>query len=173
MDNRIKRVKEFHEGFSHPINTIGTEDKKTRQLRIKLLFEEVQELAEASDVKETWYELCRNNSCNAEDLDGDNVNYKEELDAILDVDYVLNGKILTGGYQDVFDEASIEVHNSNMSKMCNSESEVRDTIAHYNDKGVKSYSVKKGNSWIVLRLEDNKVLKNLYYKEASLSKYVQ
>src|SRR6478609_1553583 len=96
----VASVKEFHQVFEHPINKLGQEQLKIRQLRIKLLFEELKELAEASDCKETFRDLCEatvsdENWLNA--TDGDNVDHLEELDALCDIQYVLAGKVLTGG----------------------------------------------------------------------------
>jgi predicted HAD superfamily Cof-like phosphohydrolase len=171
MDNRIDRVKEFHEVFVHPINEIGTEDLKTRQLRVKLLFEELQELSVASDVRKTFSELC---SKNVDDtfVDGNNVDFVEELDSLCDLDYVLNGKILTGGYHNIFEESSKCVHESNMSKTCKNISEAEDTIKHYINKDsslsglLKPYYVRDG-VYIVKR-DDGKILKNIYYKAATV-----
>ncbi|MFM2392571.1 MAG: hypothetical protein RLZZ546_548 [Bacteroidota bacterium] len=182
MCKYIDSVKEFHETFNHPINDYKDDIAlKTRQLRIKLLFEELEELAKASDVKATWASLCQdvvskeldNQLNDVYSIDGDTVNKKEEIDALSDIQYVLSGAILALGHQEKFEAAFDEVQRSNMSKMCHSEKEVEDTIAHYKEKGVDSYSVKKGNGWIVLRTGDDKVLKNLYYQEAQLEQFVK
>lgn len=178
MSKYIEAVKEFHEKFSHPINDYKNQiELQTRQLRIKLIFEELQELAEASDVKETFIDLCLAVKDEAEDNnwvdeDGNNVDKKEEIDALCDIQYVLSGAILALGHQKNFDDAFDEVQRSNMSKMCTTEKEVEDTIKHYKEKGVEGYSVKKGDVWIVLRKGDDKVLKNIYYQEAQLEKFV-
>jgi len=174
MCKYINDVKKFHETFNHPVNNFKDDiELKTRQLRIKLIFEELQELAEASDVKGTFYELCKNNNDTLEPLiDGNKVDKKEELDAFCDIQYVLSGGILALGYQEVFEEAFDEVQSSNMSKMCHSEKEVKDTIDSYKEKDVESYSVKKGDGWIVLRKSDDKVLKNIYYQEANIEKFI-
>ncbi len=113
----VEKVKEFHEMFEHPIGTISSlEPLKIRQLRIKLLFEELSELAEAGDVRQTFRDLCINKSCEGFTLDGDNVNKKEELDAITDIQYVLDGKKLTSGLYEVCEEAFDLIHENNMKK---------------------------------------------------------
>ncbi len=179
MCKYINGVKEFHETFNHPINDYRNEiDLKTRQLRVKLLFEELQELAEASDVKETFADLClevidKAEENNWEDVDGNNVNKKEEIDALSDIQYVLSGAVLALGHHENFEAAFDEVQRSNMSKMCHSLKEVEDTINHYKEKGVDAYSVPKGDGWIILRQGDDKVLKNLYYQEAQLEQFVK
>ena len=182
MPQYINKVKEFHETFGHPINDQENEiDLKTRQLRIKLIFEELEELAKASDVLETFHNLCYDTVYDEYQEtrlpyfyhDGNNVDKKEELDALVDIEYVLSGAVLCLGYHDVYDEAFDEVHSSNMSKMCLSLSQAEETIAFYKNKQVSSHYIKKDGGYIVLRNEDNKILKNIYYKEASLNKFIK
>lgn len=64
-------------------------------LRLQLLQEELAELAEGM-------------------VDGDPVAC---LDALVDLQYVLDGTVLALGMQDVMEEAFEEVHRSNMSKL--------------------------------------------------------
>lgn len=121
MNKSLQQVAEFHTLFEHPIGTPeGAEPRKIRALRIKLLFEELKELAEAGDVKHTLADLCRSvlheETAGREWEDGDNVNKIEELDALADIQYVLNGKILTSGLQEVFDKNFELVHANNMQK---------------------------------------------------------
>lgn len=173
--NYIEKVKEFHEKFNHPINKVeGDINIETRKLRLKLIFEELQELAEAMDVKETFSELCTNGI--SKSLDGDKVDKVEELDALCDIQYVLSGSILALGHHDNFDSAFNDVHNSNMTKLCSSIDEVNQTIAYYVEKRDMDrdniiYS-KIGNEYIVNRKSDMKVLKNVNYEPVKLDKYV-
>lgn len=179
MDKYISSVKEFHETFNHPINDYKNDiPLKTRQLRINLLFEELKELAHASDVLGTFRELCLETismfSKKINLLDGNNVDKKEEIDSLCDLQYVLSGAVLSLGHHENFEEAFDEVQRSNMSKMCHSEQEVQDTINHYKEKdGTEAYFVKKGDGWIILRKDDDKILKNVYYKAAQLEKFVK
>lgn len=170
----IESVREFHESFEHPINSHKSDiDLKLRQLRVKLLFEELEELATASDVLSTFNILCSESIEKNKDIsDGFIVNKKEEIDALCDIQYVLSGAVLVLGYQDIFDEAFNEVHRSNMSKMCGNMNEVLETQAVYSEKGVDSIFIEKGNGFIVLRKEDNKVLKNVNYSEADLERFI-
>lgn len=154
-------VAEFHQTFEHPIAEAPDtkESLKIRQLRIKLLFEELVELAEASDCKRTLVDLCATTSFDivekssnggnlggyelnrteflenvteAHDshnvIDGDNVNKIEELDALCDIQYVLNGKILTAGLQNTFDPNFVLVHSNNMAKAHQSIEHAKETI---------------------------------------------
>lgn len=178
----INKVKEFHESFDHPINDFKNPiDLKTRQLRVKLLFEELEELASASDVSGTFTDLClgvldKASAIMEQDgdvVDGDNVNKKEEIDALCDIQYVLSGAVLSLGYQDVFDDAFDEVQRSNMSKMCKDLDEVEKTKKYYEERGFESHHVEKGDSFIVLRKGDNKILKNVNYSEADLYQFIK
>lgn len=171
MNRQLEAVKEFHETFGHPVNeSYENIPLKIRQLRVKLLFEELQELVEALDVKGTFNELCLQNI--KSEIDGDNVNDKEVLDALLDLDYIEKGTVLALGHYKKFDEAFEEVHSSNMSKVCHSEQEVEDSLAFYAEKGIEVYSEAKEGFWVILRKEDNKILKNKYYREAELTQFL-
>ena len=92
----IDQVKEFHETYGLPVKSSpDITDAKTNALRINLLQEELDELKEAladNDVVET-------------------------LDALIDLQYVLDGAFLSFGLQDKKDIAFAEVHASNMSKL--------------------------------------------------------
>ena len=92
----LDQVQEFHETYGLPVAPQQTlADDKTRQLRINLLAEELDELKEALE-------------------QGDMV---ETLDALIDLQYVLDGAFLSFGMQGVKTEAFEEVHRSNMSKL--------------------------------------------------------
>jgi predicted HAD superfamily Cof-like phosphohydrolase len=172
MNKYIEDVAKFHRTFGHPINDKKDEiDLKTRQLRVKLLFEELEELAEASDVKATFAELC-NNVGDFGKVDGDNVDKVEELDALGDIQYVLSGAVLALGHQENFDDAFQDIQDSNMSKGCNNQQEADDTQKHYAEKGVESYVVEKDGILIVLRKGDDKVLKNVHYTPTNLKQFV-
>lgn len=171
MSRQLEAVKEFHETFNHPINeSYHNIPLKIRQLRVKLLFEELRELAEALDVKNTFDNLCLEKF--NEESDGDNVNDNLVVDSLADVQYILSGSVLALGHYLKFDEAFEEVHSSNMSKMCNTQQELDDSLNFYKDKNIEVYSVQKGDGWIVLRTEDNKILKNFHYQEAKLDKFL-
>ena len=92
----LEQVQEFHETYGLPVlDQANISDEKTNQLRINLLAEELDELKEAL-------------------AEGDLV---ETLDALIDLQYVLDGAFLSFGLQHVKDAAFDEVHRSNMSKL--------------------------------------------------------
>lgn len=92
----LDQVREFHETYGLPVkNTPDISDPKTNDLRINLLAEELDELKEAL-------------------VDGDVVGV---LDALTDLQYVLDGAYLSFGLHNVKEAAFAEVQRSNMSKL--------------------------------------------------------
>lgn len=92
----LEQVQEFHETYGLPVmGQPNISDKKTNALRINLLEEELKELKlalEQNDIVET-------------------------LDALIDLQYVLDGAFLSFGMQSLKNQAFNEVHRSNMSKL--------------------------------------------------------
>ena len=92
----LDQVQEFHETYGLPVESEQTTgNAQTKELRINLLQEELDELKEALA----------------------NDDYVETLDALIDLQYVLDGAFLSFGMQDVKGVAFDEVHRSNMSKL--------------------------------------------------------
>ncbi len=92
----LDQVQEFHETYGLPVESDQTTGSdQTKELRINLLQEELNELKEA--------------------LENDDL--VETLDALIDLQYVLDGAFLSFGMQEVKEEAFNEVHRSNMSKL--------------------------------------------------------
>lgn len=97
-DNKttLDQVQEFHETYGLPVLDVpNISDKKTNELRINLLAEELDELKDALE-------------------QGDMV---ETLDALIDLQYVLDGAFLSLGMAHLKTPAFDEVHRSNMSKL--------------------------------------------------------
>jgi len=120
-------------------------------LRVKLLKEELQELEDA-------YE--------ANDL-------IEIADALIDIEYILHGTTLEMGFGDYNEILFDEVHSSNMSKACDTLDEANLSILSYKQKGVETYSLYKEEygKYLILRSEDNKILKSINYNEANLTNF--
>ncbi len=92
----LEQVQIFHETYGLPVkDSPDISDAKTNALRVNLLAEEVEELKEALEA-------------------GDMV---EVLDALTDIQYVLDGAYLSFGLQNVKTAAFEEVQRSNMSKL--------------------------------------------------------
>lgn len=118
----IGHVADFHAAFGHPVRTVPTVcDGPTRELRVKLILEEVLELAEAAGVRVTvvptqqgqqgdkWIHGFEVTHTDAEpDL-------VEMADAIADIDYLAAGSALVFGLPHC--EIIEEVQRANMSKL--------------------------------------------------------
>ena len=92
----LEQVQEFHETYGLPVeDSPNISDAQTNELRINLLAEELDELKEALEANDKV----------------------EVLDALIDLQYVLDGAFLSFGLADVKDAAFAEVHSSNMSKL--------------------------------------------------------
>ncbi len=146
----LNQVAEFHRTFKHPILASPTIPSIDRcKLRIALLAEELDELREAID-------------------DNDII---EVADALCDIQYVLSGAILEFGLGDKFKDLFDEVQRSNMSKVCHSESEANETVAHYAAKdGTECYFKEEDGKWLVYRKSDNKTIKSVNYSPADLKR---
>ena len=88
-------VREWHQAFDVPVQDAPTIPEARVQMRLTILEEEVAELRAAVDA-------------------GDLV---EVLDALCDIQYVLDGTFLEFGLHGLKDQAMAEVHASNMSKL--------------------------------------------------------
>lgn len=183
--NTINKVKEFHETFEHPINPINGEiSQDLRKLRIALIFEELEELAHAGDLKDYFTDLCEEACAKWNNMtdptapnkwapDGQGVvDRVEELDALADLRYVLDGAVLALGFKDSFEEAFEEVHSSNMSKLVISwrkESEK----SMYEEKGYVGLQFKKvGEEFLIMKAANGKLLKPSTYRPANIQKIV-
>jgi len=88
-------VRDWHEHFDVPVESKPTLPSSRVAMRLAILEEEVRELREAAE-------------------DGD---MTEVLDALCDIQYVLDGTFLEFGLHGVKRAAFEEVHRSNMSKL--------------------------------------------------------
>jgi predicted HAD superfamily Cof-like phosphohydrolase len=96
VKNTLDGVKQFHDTYGLPVKDApDLSDARVNALRISLLQEELDELKEA---------LAEGNE-------------KEVLDALTDLQYVLDGAYLSLGYHLLKDIAFAEVQRSNMSKL--------------------------------------------------------
>jgi predicted HAD superfamily Cof-like phosphohydrolase len=183
MNKHLENVKEFHEIFKSYIGyKKEVPDEDTIKLRLSLILEELVELATASGEKSIFYlyrlmsekiDKISNNEIVSDNKDG-TPNIKNCLDALGDIDYVLNGTVISYGLHDVFDEACDDIHLSNMSKVCKTKEEAELTIkSRENDEYeyyISEYD-KKANGYFVYRKSDNKLIKSINYNPVNLEKY--
>lgn len=145
----INMVAEFHETFDLKISSRpSVDDVRINKLRTDLIKEELEELEEAL-------------------IDGDRV---AALDALCDLQYVLSGAILSLGFQNIFSEAFYEVHRSNMTKACGSMG-----VAHMTGAplGMGQYEIIPKNGRYVVKRNDGKVIKSVYYEPADLKTVIE
>lgn len=92
----LEMVAKFHKAFGHPIEAKPSLDNDAlNALRIELIDEELGELSEALVARDSV----------------------EVLDALCDLQYVLDGAFLSLGYGHLKDVGMQEVQRSNMSKL--------------------------------------------------------
>lgn len=146
--NSLNQVADFHQTFNAPIlDTPQIPSEQRCQLRVALLQEELDELAQA--IK-----------------DNDLV---EIADALCDIQYVLSGAVLEFGLGEKFVELFNEVQRSNMSKACSTEEEAQTTLEYYKQKdGTEGYYKQVGDKWVTYRNGDDKVLKSVGYSPANI-----
>ena len=165
--SKLEMLESFHKTFNHPINE-GLENRKLNRLRLSLLFEELEELAEALGERECFETMCHNVSINPKGGNYEDKNDIEVLDAYVDISYILNGSVIANGFKDVFNEAFKRVHASNMSKACKTIEEAEATVKAYLRKGIATYYQEVGEYYIVYRKKDNKILKSINYNRVDL-----
>lgn len=153
--SNFEKVIEFNTSFGVPVKetldkTVFDTNPKLVEYRMSLINEEVQELNEAVKNKDT----------------------KETIDALADILYVVYGMGASLGID--LDKAYDIVHKSNMSKLCKTEEEAKETVEWYL-KNEKRYDSPKyrlsqdGKNYVVYNESTQKVLKNIHYKPADFS----
>ena len=148
----FEKIYEFNKAFGvktniSPQKELFDTDKKLVDYRLSLVNEEVQELNEA--VK--------------------NKDFKETIDALSDILYVVYGFYTAIGID--ADKAFELVHKSNMSKLCISEEEAKDTVKSYEtDERYDSPDYRlsdDGKHYVVYNKSTSKILKSINYKPVS------
>ena len=100
-------------------------------------------------------------------------NIVEVLDALCDITYVsLGNGAMLHGLKDKVWPAYQEVQASNLSKACTSEEEAQETVrVRSAEQEEPCHYSKIGNSYIVYRTRDKKVLKNINYFRPNLTQF--
>ena len=173
MNQTLKDVTEFHRTFGVPIGENPSVPSVDRiKLRLTLILEELHELAQASGAEAEFIDMLdqKVKEYQPQNTKPDPV---EVIDALCDLQVVLNGSIIEYGFQDVFDQAFEEVHQSNMSKACLTEEEGRISIENYKEQGVAVILEPVNGKFILYRSHDYKVMKNVNWRPPVLTKYAQ
>ena len=94
------------------------------------------------------------------------------FDAILDITYVgLGNGALVFGLKDKMLDGYAEVQASNLSKVCKTEEEAKQTVeVRSKEQGRPCHYEKVGDNWIVYR-DDMKVMKSINYFKPDLKKF--
>lgn len=151
---QFEKILEFNktfevETYTTPQRDIFTDKKKLLEYRLSLIREEVQELEDS--VK--------------------NSDFIEVIDALTDILYVTLGAFTAIGVN--ADKCFDIVHSSNMSKICLTEQEAKDTIEFYLKDPEHRYDTpeykKQGDKFIVFNRSTMKILKSINYKPASFT----
>jgi len=189
MNNNLEKVEEFAKNFNVPIyNSLEEVPVERKILRLKMHFEELTELAEALGLQGTLmgfainytknsivddeYELRDLDSEFFENFDTYRILKSEVLDALGDIEYINNGSVLEFGLKKCYNEAFSDIHESNMSKLCTSESEAAQTVLEYEKYGTETYFKQNSEGkFVVYRKLDDKILKSINYKPFDSKKY--
>lgn len=179
-DDSLSKVKVFMDTFNQPVaNKFAIPDFKTCLFRLGLDLEETIELATAcgADVLSNFGIVLAKKAEEIRDFvekEREKLvpNRVEALDALLDKRYINDGTVHAFGGRYIFDEGFQLVHESNMSKACNTDTEAIDTIISYAEKGITVISQPKEDKFLIIKQsndEDNgKVLKSINYKPVNL-----
>jgi len=177
MSKYLEQVAEFMVTFDQEVNIEPTKiSKDINKLRIALIFEELREYAEASGLIYEFEDMLEKRLADSHNMTQvhphpTSVNQVEQLDALLDLQYVLSGAVHAHGFGKIFDAAFNEVHSSNMSKACDTLEEVIDTKDQYSE--VVSTCDTTRRPLVVKRKEDGKVLKSINYRPAELTQFLK
>lgn len=151
MDH-FDQVAEFMNAFEQPVRSKPTElDDETLHFRLSLVEEETRELREAVEAKD----------------------YVEMVDALADIIYVVDGFAHSLGVD--LREAFRLVHESNMTKLCSSEEEARETVEWYKANETRydspTYRKSSGGKWMVYNESTGKALKSIHYHPVDLKHF--
>jgi hypothetical protein len=149
----VDEVQQFNTmmGKEYQNRTTPTINKEDADFVINFIKEELEELEEAVE-------------------NGDIV---EVLDAILDLAYVgLGNGALSFGLKDKILPAYAEVQRSNLSKICKTEEEARETCIVRTRQQREEVSYRKeGDGFVCFRVRDNKIMKNINWSEPNLKQF--
>ena len=155
MNTNFRKVYDFNKCFGVPVSdtpekNVFDEKPDLVKLRFSLIHEEVNELEDAIKTK----------------------NFTEVVDALSDILYVVYGAGVSFGID--LDKAFDIVHDSNMSKLCKTEDEARQTVEWYktHDTPYDSPDYRKsddGKYWVVYNHSTGKILKSINYIPANFS----
>ena len=181
IQNNLRQVVNFQTTCGHTVKF--TDDKyiptiKERKLRLNLILEELEELAESYGLDKYFINLKDKQSAEKQtDLLNHNIelhdtnvfNKIEALDANCDLEVVVLGAYCINGFTNIAKDAFKETMDSNMSKFCKTEDEALATVAGKDDW---DYKVVNGN-YVFVRKSDNKILKASSFFKPNYTKFLK
>ena len=146
---------------------------KTKELRFQLILEETIELAFALGyTRDSLVNIFRDLGIkvyNKSPYIDNGEKITEVLDALLDLLYVTHGALDTFNLASIAQEGMNEVHKSNISKLCETQEILIDTIKMYNAQDIEIISEQQSDgTYIVKNRKTNKVLKSINYTPVNL-----
>ena len=191
MNFNIASQVEFQKTFNQTVGELNsTPTPEDRLLRLNLALEELSELAEAFGLKKSFISMMENKTVDfiqssegkvTDTLDYDKV---EALDAVVDIEVINNGTIVTCGFHNkkdkdvksndlsIYDKSYIEVNHSNMSKACDTFDDAAKTVDFYKKNDIDTEIEESSTGKFLVKRLDGKVLKNIYYRKANVRQYV-
>lgn len=176
----VEKVKEFMLTFKQNVRETPTIPAESEvKFRLKLILEELAEIARDSGASRTFLGLMDDKIFEIKKYLNDRGNKEETvdikgvLDNLADLRYVADGMAITFGLGSVFDAAFDDVHKANMSKVCDTEEDAKVTVEKYKSENIETYYVPSEGKFLVYRTVDDKALKSHKWKEADLSNYVK
>lgn len=166
----IKQVELFQKTFGDIVAELGeTPSVEKRKLRLKLIFEELTELASAYGLEETMCDICESHILSSftdgplltnGPIDTEIFNPEAALDAICDSLVVNYGGACINGHSTIIDEAFNETMRSNMSKSCKTLDEAQYSVAEYHKEGRETYHKLVEGKYVIYDSNTHKILKN-------------
>jgi len=178
----LESIIEFQKAGGHTV-AYSTENHipsiEDRKLRLKLIFEELSELADAYGMTRTFADLCEDFKddywCGTPqfNINTEIFNKVEALDALCDLSVVVNGGFCISGFTDIAQEAYDETMRSNMSKFCYSLDEALATVAGKDDWTYRVTNINGRDVYVFLRKEDGKIMKGAGFYKPDYSKLLE
>lgn len=156
------QVREFHQSFGHPhptsIDCAVLDNENLVNLRMGLINEERDEVDDAlsMDVGEPKDNILMRRRM------------KETIDGLMDLLYVTYGAAVAFGID--ANEGFRRVHQSNMSKLCMTEEEAKESVEHYKTLGgfetteVGYRLSPDGKHYVLFNVANGKILKSKNFK---------
>lgn len=148
----VDQVEEFMITGNQPTNLgLNKIDEDRKIFRANLIKEELNELIDAIG----------------------NNDFLEIIDALGDIQYVLDGFFIELGLKDAKNEIITAIHKSNMTKFDTDETNAILTANKYANENVETYYQLINNKYVTYRKQDDKILKSFKYTPVNLDEFTK